>query len=117
MSNIVGKWAIQTDWDCDGRIDGTTTINFKQDGTWDVYEEENGEFYVLHYGKWFQKEKMIIFAFDDTPGLVYAGNVSGNRMSGIQGTNPKGQNGCFSGRKNKHHSEEKTDETNSEPAE
>lgn len=93
MSNVVGSWTVTTDWGCDGSITGSFTQTFNADGTWTSTP-------FVHNGRWFQSEGMVTWTFADTPNLVYAANLSGSWMAGIQGyEQASGMKGCFGARR------------------
>jgi hypothetical protein len=92
MANVVGAWTLTTDWGCDGSITGTFTQTFNADGTWSAS--------TGNHGRWYQVEGMVAWTFLDTANLVYAANLSGSWMSGVQGYETAGgQKGCFGGRR------------------
>ncbi len=94
MTDIVGNWVLDIDWDCDGRYDGFLHLTFSANGTWAI----KGDF--PHRGRWFHNQGLIIWTFNDVKDIVYTANLSGSSMSGIQGyTKSKGKKGCFGGRK------------------
>jgi len=87
MSNVVGNWVYTSDWGCDGSITGSWNHTFNADGSW---TSSNG-----HSGRWFQVEGMVAFTLSDTPNLVYAADLSGSWMAGIQGYETAGgAKGC-----------------------
>ena len=89
MSNVVGAWTITTDWGCDGSITGSFNQTFNADGTWNSTP-------FVHSGRWFQNEGLVTWTFSDTPNLVYAANLAGSWMAGIQGYETAGGiKGCF----------------------
>jgi hypothetical protein len=91
MANVVGSWALTTDWGCDGSITGSFTQTFNADGTWSTTP-------FVHNGRWYQVEGMVVWTFNDTPNLVYAANLSGSWMAGVQGYETSGgMKGCFGG--------------------
>lgn len=93
MASVVGTWSLTTDWGCDGSITGTFTQTFKADGTWSSTP-------FAHHGRWYQDEGLVVWTFEDTPNLVYAGNLSGSWMAGAQGYEvASGIKGCFGGHK------------------
>jgi hypothetical protein len=91
MANVVGSWNLTTDWGCGGGITGSFTQTFNADGSWNSTP-------FVHHGRWFQVEGMVTWTFNDTPNLVYAANLSGSWMAGIQGYETVGGiKGCFGG--------------------
>jgi hypothetical protein len=91
MSNVAGSWTLTTDWGCDGSITGSFNQTFNADGTWTATP-------FAHSGRWFQVEGMVTWTFNDVPNLVYAANLSGSWMAGIQGYETAGGiKGCFGG--------------------
>jgi hypothetical protein len=91
MANVVGNWVLTTDWGCDGSITGSFNQTFDANGTWSS---------PPHNGRWFQVENIVVWNFADVPNLVYAGNVNGSWIEGIQGYETAGgSNGCFGGHK------------------
>ncbi|HCT81222.1 MAG TPA: hypothetical protein DGT23_32575 [Micromonosporaceae bacterium] len=89
---IAGTWNLTTDWGCDGSITGSFSQTFNADGTWTSSP-------FVHSGRWFQVGGVIAWTYSDTPNLVYAGNVSGSWISGVQGYETAGGiKGCFGGR-------------------
>ena len=77
MSNPVGNWVYTSDWGCDGSITGSWNQTFNADGTWTSS--------LGHNGRWFQVEGLIAFTFNDVANLVYAANLTGSWIAGIQG--------------------------------
>lgn len=95
MSNVVGTWTINIDWDCDGMFDGIVKQTFKANGTWVI----KGDF--PHTGRWFQSAGLIVWVLEDVPELIFSANIAGSSMSGVHGyARAKGKKGCFSGQKN-----------------
>lgn len=91
MANAVGTWSLTTDWGCGGSITGSFNQTFNADGTWSSTP-------FVHHGRWFQVEGLIAWTFNDTPNLVYAANLTGSWMAGIQGYETAGgSKGCFGG--------------------
>ena len=91
MANAVGSWVLTTDWGCDGSITGSFNQTFNADGTWTSVP-------FAHNGRWFQTEGLITWTFNDVQNLVYAANLTGSWMSGIQGYETAGgTKGCFGG--------------------
>jgi len=91
MANVVGTWSLTTDWGCDGSITGSFTQTFNADGTWNSTP-------FVHNGRWYQAEGLVSWTFADVPHLVYATNLSGSWMAGIQGYEEAGGiKGCFGG--------------------
>lgn len=91
MANVVGSWALTTDWGCDGTLTGSFTMTFNADGTWSSAP-------FIHSGRWFQVEGLVVWTFNDTPNLVYAVNLSGSWMAGVQGYETAGgSKGCCGG--------------------
>ncbi|HJP90989.1 MAG TPA: hypothetical protein VJ875_03485 [Pyrinomonadaceae bacterium] len=91
MANVVGTWSLTTDWGCDGSITGSFNQTFNSDGTWSSSP-------FTHSGRWYQVEGMVVWTFNDTPNLVYAANLSGSWMAGVQGYEQSGGiKGCFGG--------------------
>jgi hypothetical protein len=89
MSNVVGSWAVTTDWGCDGSITGSFNQTFNADGTWSITP-------YMHSGRWYQVEGLVVWTFNDTPNLVYAANLTGSWMAGVQGYEAAGgTKGCF----------------------
>jgi hypothetical protein len=92
MANAVGTWSLTTDWGCDGSITGSFNQTFNADGTWSSPAP------FPHSGRWFQTEGLVTWTFNDTANLVYAANLSGSWMAGIQGYETAGgSKGCFGG--------------------
>lgn len=73
MANVVGNWTLTTDWS--GSI-GSFEQTFNADGTWTA---------APYAGRWFQNEGLVIWTYDTVANLIYAANLSGEWMSGIQG--------------------------------
>jgi hypothetical protein len=93
MANVVGSWVLTTDWGCDGSITGSFDQTFNANGTWSSTP-------FAYSGRWFQVEDLVIWIFNDIPNLVYAGNVNGSWIEGIQGYEAAGGiKGCFGGHK------------------
>ena len=69
--NIVGDWALNYDWGCNG-VDGTSTINFYSDGTFSTSSGSSGT--------WTQISDQVQWIF--TSGTTYDGTISNNYMSG-----------------------------------
>ena len=93
MANVVGSWSLTTDWGCDGSITGSFNQTFNANGTWSSTP-------FIHSGRWFQVEGLVVWTFNDTPNLVYAANLSGSWMAGVQGYElAAGAKGCFGGRR------------------
>jgi len=91
MANVVGSWSLTTDWGCDGSITGSFNQTFNADGTWSTTP-------FIHSGRWYQVEGLVVWTFNDTPNLVYAANLSGSWMAGVQGYETAGGiKGCFGG--------------------
>ena len=91
MANVVGTWTLTTDWGCDGSITGSFTQTFNADGTWNSTP-------FVHSGRWYQVEGLVVWTFGDVANLVYATNLSGSWMAGIQGYETAGgPKGCFGG--------------------
>lgn len=91
MANVVGNWILTTDWGCDGSITGSFSQTFNANGTWNSTP-------FVHSGRWYQVEGLVVWTFDDTPHLVYAANLSGSWMAGVQGYEIAGGiKGCFGG--------------------
>jgi hypothetical protein len=91
MADIVGTWSLTTDWECEGSPTGSFSQTFNADGTWTTTP-------FAHSGRWYQVEALAVWTFDDTPNLVYAANVSGSWVSGVQGyATAGGMKGCFGG--------------------
>ena len=87
MASVVGNWVFTSDWGCDGSITGSWDQTFHADGTWTSS--------LGHSGRWFQVEGLITFTFNKVANLVYACNVTGSWISGIQGyETPGGIKGC-----------------------
>jgi len=82
---VSGSWKFFFDWGCDGSY-SNTTITFNANGTFKTGEGLTG--------KWVQVQGMISWLYDGTPGTVYAGNVIGGAIAGMQ-TTWGGGNGCF----------------------
>jgi len=86
---IVGTWSLTTDWGCGTSITGSFIQTFNADGTWTSSP-------YVHSGRWFKVGALVTWTFNDTPNLVYAANLSGGWMTGIQGYETAGgTNGCF----------------------
>jgi hypothetical protein len=93
MASVEGSWTLTTDWGCDGSITGSFNQTFNADGTWSSSP-------FVHSGRWFQVEETVVWTFDDTPNLVYAGDVDGSWIGGAQGYETAGgSNGCFGGQR------------------
>lgn len=93
MASVVGSWSLTTDWGCDGSITGSFNQVFNANGTWSSSP-------FVHSGRWFQVEGLVVWTFDDTPNLVYAANLSGSWMAGVQGYEMAGgPKGCFGGQR------------------
>ena len=91
MANVVGNWILTTDWGCDGSITGSFNQTFNANGTWSSTP-------FVHSGRWYQVEGLVVWTFNDTPNLVYAANLSGSWMAGVQGYETAGGiKGCFGG--------------------
>ena len=91
MASVVGTWTLTTDWGCDGSITGSFTQTFNADGTWTSTP-------FAHNGRWYQVEGLVVWTFADVANLVYAGNLSGSWMAGVQGYETAGDiKGCFGG--------------------
>ncbi len=89
MASVVGSWSITTDWGCAGTITGTFSQTFNAGGTWTSSP-------FVHSGRWYQVEGLVVWTFNDTPNLVYAANLSGSWMAGVQGYETSGgAKGCF----------------------
>jgi hypothetical protein len=92
MANVTGSWVITTDFGCDGSITGSSNLTFKADGTWSSSPP------FIHNGRWYQVKEIVVFTFSDVANLVYAANLSGSRMTGVQGFETVGgDTGCFKG--------------------
>jgi len=93
MASVVGTWTLTTDFGCDGSITGSFTQTFNADGTWTSTP-------FVHNGRWYQVEGLVAWTFADVANLVYAANLSGSWMSGVQGYEEAGGvKGCFGGHK------------------
>ena len=93
MASVVGSWSITVDWGCDGSITGSFNITFNADGTWNSTP-------FVHNGRWYQVEGLVVWTFSDVRNLVYAANLSGSWMAGVQGyATAGGSNGCFGARR------------------
>jgi len=91
MANVVGTWTLTTDFGCDGSITGSFTQTFNADGTWTSSP-------FVHNGRWYQVEGLVVWNFADVANLVYAANLAGSWMSGVQGFETAGgSKGCFGG--------------------
>ena len=91
MASVVGTWTLTTDFGCDGSITGSFTMTFNADGTWTSTP-------FVHNGRWYQVEGLVVWTAADIADLVYAGNLSGSWMSGVQGFETAGgSKGCFGG--------------------
>jgi hypothetical protein len=89
MADAVGSWVITTDWGCDGSITGSFNQQFNADGTWTSSP-------FTHNGRWYQVEGLVVWTFSDVADLVYAANLSGSWMAGVQGYETAGGiKGCF----------------------
>jgi hypothetical protein len=87
MASVVGTWTFTSDWGCDGSVTGSWSQTFNADGTWTSS--------LGHTGRWFQVEGMVTFTFNNVANLVYASNLSGSWIAGIQGyTTSGGTKGC-----------------------
>jgi len=92
-ASVVGTWSMSTDWGCTGGTPGTFTQTFRADGTWTSTP-------FVHSGRWYQVECLVVWTFTDTPNLVYAANLSGSWMAGVQGYETAGgTKGCFGARR------------------
>lgn len=93
MASVVGTWTLTTDWGCDGSITGSFNQTFNADGTWNSTP-------FVHNGRWYQVEGLVVWTFNDVQNLVYAANLSGSWMAGVQGFETAGgMSGCFGGRR------------------
>jgi len=93
MANVTGSWFLTTDWGCSGSITGSFNQTFNANGTWSSTP-------FVHSGRWYQVEGLVVWTFNDTPNLVYAANLSGSWMAGVQGYETAGgSKGCFGGRR------------------
>jgi hypothetical protein len=93
MASVVGSWNLTTDFGCDGSITGSFTQTFNADGTWTSTP-------FVHNGRWYQVEGLVVWTFADIANLVYAANLAGSWMSGVQGYETAGGiKGCFGGHK------------------
>jgi hypothetical protein len=93
MASVVGTWTLTTDFGCDGSITGSFTQTFNANGTWNSTP-------FVHNGRWYQVEGLVVWTFADVANLVYAANLAGSWMSGVQGFETAGGNkGCFGGHK------------------
>jgi hypothetical protein len=93
MASVVGTWTLTTDFGCNGSITGSFTQTFNADGTFTTTP-------IVHNGRWYQVEGLVVWTFADIADLVYAANLAGSWMSGVQGYETAGGiKGCFGGHK------------------
>src|SRR5262249_21256168 len=82
---VVGKWALNFDWFCDG-ISGTTTMIVNSDGNWRMP-------HFNYTGRWVKGRKIFLFTFDGI-GTTYSGVIFDKKIKGIM-TSWDGIQSCF----------------------
>jgi hypothetical protein len=89
-SEIVGRWILTFDWDCDGNPDEDEVV-FSSDGSFG--DDEN-----LNEGEWSAEGTSVRWEHDEDPNALYRGSISGRYMSGTMSTTD-GSTGCWTARK------------------
>ncbi|HQJ78857.1 MAG: hypothetical protein KBA97_03885 [Methanothrix sp.] len=89
-SELVGRWALTFDWDCDGNP-GEDELIFNSDGSFG--DDEN-----LNKGEWSAEDGSIRWEYDEDPNPLYRGSISGLYMSGSMST-INGRTGCWTAKK------------------
>ena len=89
-SELVGRWILTFDWDCDGNTDEDELI-INSDGSFGDYDN-------LNIGEWSAEEGSIRLEYDEKPNALYRGSIYGRYMSGTMST-IDGRTGCWTARK------------------
>ena len=89
-SELVGRWILTFDWDCDGSP-GEDEVIFNSDGSFG--DDEN-----LSKGEWSSEDGSIRWEYREDPRPLYRGSLSGLYMSGTMSTTD-GSTGCWTARK------------------
>jgi hypothetical protein len=89
-SELVGRWALTYDWDCDGNP-GEDEVIFNSDGSFGDDDNRNK-------GEWSAEDGSIRWEYREDPRPLYRGSISGLYMSGTMST-IDGRTGCWTARK------------------
>ena len=87
---LVGRWTLTFDWDCDGSP-GEDEVIFNSDGSFG--DDEN-----FNKGEWSAEDGSIRWEHEEDPNALYRGSLSGLYMSGTMST-IDGSTGCWTARK------------------
>ncbi|MDD1731062.1 MAG: hypothetical protein CG440_1313 [Methanosaeta sp. NSM2] len=87
---LVGRWILTFDWDCDGNP-GEDEVIFNSDGSFGDDDNRNK-------GEWSRESQSIRWEHDKDPKSLYRGSISGLYMSGTMST-IDGSSGCWTARK------------------
>ena len=87
---LVGRWILTFDWDCDGNP-GEDEVIFNSDGSFGDDDNRNK-------GEWSREGQSIRWEHDKDPKSLYRGSISGLYMSGTMST-IDGRTGCWTARK------------------
>lgn len=89
-SEIVGRWTLTFDWDCDGDP-GEDEVIFNSDGSFGDDDNRNK-------GEWSSEDGSIRWEYREDPRPLYRGSLSALYMSGTMST-IDGRTGCWTARK------------------
>jgi hypothetical protein len=85
-TSVAGTWNSFVDWGCAGPVVPASPFTFNNNGTWT---------YQFGGGSWIQVEGLVIFNFNNAPGLIYSANVSRDAVVGSMGYVSAQFSGCF----------------------
>jgi len=88
--DVVGRWTLTYDWDCDGSSSELELIFFS-DGTFG----NDGD---MNRGQWIDNGQNIRWRYNEDPYSVYEGTLYGYYMSGTMSNN-NGDSGCWTAQK------------------